>query len=81
MSLLLYNTLISNSLFPNWDEPRVSPTLTRDYTGTFDLCEIFECVHLRYTESGRSKQTNKQTNKQHTHRHAQCVNMQVTFVM
>ena len=26
-----------------------------------DLCEIFECAHLKFTVSGRSKQTNKRT--------------------
>ena len=33
-----------------------------------DLREIFECAHLKFMVSGRSKQTNKQTNVQaYTH--------------
>ena len=38
---------------------------------TFHHREIFECAQLKFTVSGRSKQTNKPTNK-HTHMRAQC---------
>ena len=53
-----------------------SPTLHSDSTLSYmlhdiDLCEIFECTHLKLMVSVRSKQTNQQTNK-HTHTHAQC---------
>ena len=36
-----------------------------------DLREIFECAHLKFTVSGRSKQASKQASK-HTHTCAQC---------
>ena len=55
---------------------RVTDAATQASTGLhmlhdIDLREIFECAHLKFTVSGRSKQATKQANK-HTHTCVQC---------
>ena len=38
-------------------------------------CKMFECAHLKFTESGQSKQNN-----QHTHMHVQCSHTSVRLI-